>query len=330
MRILVTGANGLLGSNVVRVLLDKGHEVSILLRDKNKPVPTLGGLTLTRYYGDILDAESLEDAVAGVDYVIHAAAFIHINPARSAQVKKVNIEGTKNIIEACIRQNVKRLIYIGTANSFGSGPIENPGTEENIYKAGRFGFDYMDSKRTAQELVLKAVRERQLPAIILNPTMMIGPYDSRPTSGAMVLAIYQRKIPSCPPGGRNYIAVKDVAAAVVKSLTMGRVGECYILGNHNLSYHEAFQRIAKVIGVKAPGIRTPRALVMMFGIMNSSFSKVFRFKPHITKEIALLSCECDYYNSAKARKELDLSDTSFEVAVKDCFEWFKANNYLNR
>ncbi len=330
MRVLVTGANGLLGSNVVRLLLDKGYDVSVLLRDINKPGATLEGLTLDRHYGDIIDAGSLDKALIGVDCVIHAAAFIQINPARSVKVRKVNIEGTGNIIEACIRQKIKRLIYVGTANSFGSGPMENPGTEENNYNAGRFGFDYMDSKRRAQELVLKAVRERQLPAIILNPTMMIGPYDSKPTSGSMVLALYQRKIPACSPGGRNYIAVKDAAVAVVNALTMGREGECYILGNYNLSYYEAFQRIAKVVGVKAPRIQTPRRLVMMFGIMNSFFGKLFQFNPQITKEIALLSCESDYYNSAKARQELGLPNTSFEVAVKDCFEWFKENNYLNR
>jgi dihydroflavonol-4-reductase len=172
--------------------------------------------------------------------------------------------------------------------------------------------------------------ERQLPVIILNPTMMIGPYDSRPTSGAIVLAIYNRKIPACAPGGRNYIAVKDAAVAVVNALTMGQVGECYILGNHNLSYREAFLRIAKVVGVKAPGIETPRTLVRMFGLMNSSFGRIFRYRPPITREIALLSCESDYYNSTKAQQELDLPNTSFEVAVKDCFEWFVSNNYLNR
>lgn len=330
MNVLVTGANGLLGSNVVRLLLNRGYNVSVLLRDKNKPVPTLEGLNLTRHYGDVRDVESLTKAVAGADYVIHAAALIQINPAHSAQVRQVNIEGTKNVVEACTRQKIKRLIYIGTANSFGAGAIENPGTEENTYTAGRFGFDYMDSKRAAQEIVLNAVREKQLPAIVLNPTMMIGAYDSRPTAGAIVLAIYQRSIPACSPGGRNYIAVKDAATAVINALTMGRVGECYILGNHNLCYREAFQRIAKVVGVKAPAINTPRMLVKVFGTVSSLLGRIFHFTPRITKEMALLSCESDYYNSAKAQRELALPNTDFEVAVKECFDWFKANGYLNK
>lgn len=329
MKVLVTGATGLLGSNLVRMLLDEHYEVHVLLRDKNKKTPTLDGLRLFRCYGDILNYNSLNNAMHNIDIVVHCAAFIQINPARSEKVKTVNIEGTKNIIEACLKNDIKRLIHVGTANSFASGPKNNPGIEDTPYVAAKYGFDYMDSKRIAQELVLNAVEHNKLPAIVVNPTMMIGPYDIRPSSGAFILALCEQKIPAISPGGRNYIAVQDVARAIVNAISIGKVGECYILGNHNLTYKEAYKVISELAGVKPPRVNMPSYFVKAFGSINSFLGRVFNYKPPITKEITALSCEEDYYSSEKAKNELKLPSTPFAIAVEDCINWFKNNNYLN-
>jgi dihydroflavonol-4-reductase len=159
--------------------------------------------------------------------------------------------------------------------------------------------------------------------------MMFGPYDSRPSSGGVILALYQRKIPACSPGGRNYVGVRDAAVATVNALTMGEIGECYILAGHNLSYREAFDRISSVIGVKAPRFTIAPIGVKIFGTISSTLGRVFQFQPAITRQIASVSCRDDYYSGEKAKRALNLPITSFEDMVAECYEWFRENQMLN-
>lgn len=330
MKILVTGSDGVLGSNLVRELLSRQYEVGVLLLEGSKS-PTLDGLDILRYYGNILNPTDLDNCIAGKDVVIHAAASTSVFPARDPFVNKVNIEGTTNVAEACLRHNIKRLIYVGTANSFGFGStLASPGNEANPYFSAKYGLDYMDSKQKAQEVILDFVANKGLPAIIMNPTFMIGPYDSKPSSGAMILAIYKEKLPGYTKGGKNYIAVKDAANAMANAVTMGRIGECYILGNENLTYKEAFERMAKELGVKPPKRKLGNGIVKFYGGLNSVLAKLFRFSPSVTKELAIISCDRHYYSSEKARNELALRSTPMEEAVKECFDWFSANGYLEK
>lgn len=326
-KVIVTGADGLLGSNLVRGLIEKGYDVSVfLMRGTN--AKTLDGLAVTKYFGDILDKDGLNEAFAGKDVVIHAAASTLVYPARLEIINTVNIQGTANVIDAVLANNIKRMIHVGTANSFGKGTIEKPGDENSPYAAFKYGLDYMDSKRKAQELVLNAVKERNLPALIVNPTFMIGPYDSKPSSGAMILALYNKQVPVVTGGSKNYIAVKDASAAIVNAIQLGEIGECYILGNHNYTYKDAFEIIGKEIGVKAPSRMLPNGLVKMYGSVNSMLAKLFKFHPKVTKELALISCEDHCYSGEKARAQLQMPVTPLEVAVQESFQWFKSNGYL--
>lgn len=328
MRVLVTGPDGVLGSNLVRELLNRNHSVSVLLLEGSNS-PTLDGLNITKFYGNILNTDSLDNCFQSQDMVIHCAAATNVYPAKNDFVNKVNIEGTKNIISATLKHQIQRLVYVGTANSFGYGTTqENAGIEGNPYVSVKYGLDYMDSKRKAQEIILEAVKNENLPAVVVNPTFMIGPYDSKPSSGQMILALHQGKVPGYTSGGKNYIAVKDAAFAVANALEMGRIGECYILGNENLTYREAFDKIASTIGAKPPKRRLSNFMVKTYGSINSFFASIFRYQPSVTKELAVISCDTHYYSAEKARKELQLPQTPIEVAVKECFEWFQQNGYL--
>lgn len=330
MKVLVTGPDGVLGSNLVRELLERNYKVSVLLLEGTKS-PTLEGLPITSFYGNILKPESLENAFLNQDVVIHCAAATNVYPARNTFVNKVNIEGSKNIVEACLKHQIKRLIYVSTANSFSFGSTkQNLGVEDTPYAAIRYGLDYMDSKRYAQEYILDAVKNQGLPAVIVNPTFMIGPYDSKPSSGQMILALHKGKVPGYTSGGKNYVAVKDVALAMVNAIEKGRIGECYILGNENLTYKEAFNKLANAIGANPPKLKLADVVVKSYGAINSALAKIFKFEPAVTKELAIISCDHHYYSVEKARKELDLPQTPIEVAAKECFEWFKENGYLSK
>lgn len=330
MRVIVTGPDGVLGSNLVRELIERDYIVSVLLLEGTTS-KTLDGLDINKFYGNILDKDSLNNAFSGHDVVIHCAASTSIYPARDPFINKVNIEGTENVIQAIKDNNVKRLVYVGTANSFGNGSsLDELGDETNEYTAHKYGLDYMDSKKKAQDLLLDAVKNDGLPAIVVNPTFMIGPYDSKPSSGTMVLAIYNGKVPGYTHGGKNYIAVKDAAVAIANGITMGRIGECYILGNENMSYKDAFEKIAQSIGGKAPKLGMANTIMRAYGGINSFLAKMFRYKPAVTKELAAISCDNFYYSADKARKELHLPSTPMEVAFKECFQWYKDNGYLNK
>lgn len=329
MKIFVTGADGMLGSNLVRKLLEQKHNVVVFLQP-GKNTNTLDGLPIEKHYGDILNPVDLCKSMKGCDIAIHMAANTSIWPSRSEIVRKVNIEGTGNVVEAVLSEKAKRLIYVGTANSFGFGTKENPGNENNPYRSAIYGLDYMDSKYEAQLLVLKAIKEKQLPAVIVNPTFMLGAYDSKPGSGAMILAVYNRKVPGFSPGGRNYVYVNDVATAIVNAIDKGRIGECYILGNRNMNYKEAFTLMANTVGVKPPGIKFPAFIAKSYGGLGSTFAKIFGFMPTVSYNMAKIACDGHYYSVEKARKELGLPQTPIEDAVKEAYEWFVANGFIKK
>jgi dihydroflavonol-4-reductase len=328
MEVLVTGPDGVLGSNLVRELIRRDYNVSVLLEPGKDPI-TLKGLPIHSFYGNILDKEALDQAFIGKDVVLHCAASTSMFPARSEIVNRVNIEGTQNIIDAALKHKIKRMVYVGTANSFGNGTtLDNLGKEGDPYNSAKFGVDYMDSKYKAQNIVLKAVTEKGLPAIVVNPTFMIGPYDSRPSSGAMILAIHKEKVPGYASGGKNFVAVKDVAFAMANAIEMGRIGECYILGNANLSYKQAFDLIAKTLNVKPPSRKLSTFMVTSYGTLNSFFARIFNYYPGVTKELSIISCENHFYSVEKARQELKLPQTPIETAVTECYNWFVENGYI--
>ncbi len=329
MKVLVTGADGLLGSNLVRELLTRGDEVRAFV-EPGRQQKTLEGLTLEKVQGNLLNPEDVMNATLGCNAIIHCAASTSVWPTRSALVNRVNIEGTKNMVNAVYQNKIKRLIYIGTANSFGFGSKAIPGIENNPYKSEKYGLDYMDSKYKTQQFILNEVKENKLPAIIVNPTFMFGPYDSNPSSGAMIVALYKGKVPGYTSGGRNYICAKDAATAIANALTKGEVGECYILGNQNLSYKEVFGKIATTIGVKPPSIPIPSVFAKFYGGIGSVVGKITNKAPAISYPLSRIACDEHYYSPAKAIKELHLPQTPIEVGIKECFDWLKGNGYLNK
>jgi len=328
MKILITGADGMLGSNLLRILLDRGHQVKAFLFSGTTS-KTIDKLPIEKVYGNILNPSELIDATSDCEAFIHCAANTNIWPNRSDIVRKVNVEGTKNALAAAKAAKVKRFIFIGTANSFGFGSKESPGVESRSYQSAKYGLDYMDSKYEAQQLVINAFKEDGLPALTINPTFMLGPYDSKPGAGAMVLAIYNGKVPGFAVGGRNYIYVKDVAVAIANALTMGRPGQAYIAGNVNMDYKEAFTKIAEVVGVKPPKVTIPPVLSKTYGYISTQLARVSGKAPTVSLAMAQISCDEHYFDASKAVEELKMPQTSIDVAIRESFEWLRDHGYCN-
>jgi dihydroflavonol-4-reductase len=329
MKILLTGADGFLGTNITYELLNRGYEVRALIQP-GRPTQLLDGLNIERISADILNPGEVTEAARGCDALIHAAANTSVWPARSEIVRKVNIIGTSNVVEAALKAGITRMVYIGTANTFGFGTKEDPGYEGKPYSASRYKVDYLDSKYEAHLLIMDAIKNRYLPCVIVNPTFMFGPYDSKPSSGAMILGVFQGKVPGYTLGGRNFIKVKDAATGVVNALTKGKVGECYILGNINLTYKEIFEKIAKVTGARAPKLPMPTWIVLLFGLMNSAIARMTGKAPAVSYEMARISNDKHFFTAAKAVKHLDLPQNPVEEGIRECFDWLKDHDYLKK
>lgn len=327
MKVLVTGADGLLGSNIVRVLLEQNYEVKTFVLP-NSTSTTLNDLPIEIFKGNILEPDTIDEAIHDCDMVIHAAAITDTWPSRSKITCRVNIEGTENMVAAVRKHNIKRLVYISSASSFDAGTKENPGTETSGFTGYKYELDYIDSKRKAQEYVEAEAKNNGLPAIIVNPTFMLGPHDSKPSAGEMILGIYHGKVPGCPAGGKNFVYVKDVATAAVNALKMGRIGECYIAGHINMSYKEAFKLIANEVGVKAPSIVLPPTLMLIVGKLVEGIANLRKVKPTFSYVQARIGNDGHYFSPAKAVKELNMPQTDMKLAVKEAFEWFETNDYL--
>ena len=329
MKVLVTGADGFLGNNIIRELLNRGLEVRAFLQE-GRTVKTLDELSIEKFYGDLLNAGEVEKAADGCDYIIHTAANTSIWPLRSEIVRQVNYNGTLNIIKAALKAKVKRLVSIGSANSFGNGTISDPGNEETPSTASKFGLDYIDSKLQAQRAIIDHVKNHGLDAIIINPTFMLGPYDTKPSSGELLLALYHQKIPGYTSSGRNFIHVKDVATAACNALSMGRSGECYIMANENLTYKAFNQMVADELNVKPPRLFIPKPFILAYGLISEAIAFVTSKPPLVSYTVARLGNETNYYTAAKAVKELDLPQTPIRIAIREAFDWFKENGYLDK
>jgi len=322
MKVLMTGADGILGNNLVRLLLDRGHEVKCLI-EPGKTARYLEDLSIERLIGNILNYNDLSSAAQGCAVVIHAAAKTDTFPPQHESYWTINVQGTRNVIAAVKEQGVRRLIFVGTANSFGAGDEHTPGDETSPYTSGKYGLDYMCSKREAQEEVLKAVQEDGLDAVVVNPTFMIGPYDSKPSSGTMILAVHKGKLPGYPPGGRNFVYVGDVALAIINAIDKGRRGECYILGNENLTYKMVFEKMASALEVKAPQLKMPGQITRLYGRLLTATAAVFRFTPTVNYPMALISTEKHFYTSEKAISELGMPQTPVNEALREAIAWFR-------
>ena len=325
--ILLTGANGFLGSHIARELLNRRYAVRALVRPGSNR-KTLPELPIEIVEGDLLNLADVLRAAKGCKAVIHAAALAQVNPARNPQVWAVNKVGTENVLAAVKQTAMARMVYVGTANVFGFGPKEQPGTELSPYLGSVYGVDYMDSKVAATELVRQAAHRDEVPAIMVHPTFLLGPLDSKPTSGAMLLAVAKKQLPGYPAGGKNYVHVRDAAIATVNALTMGRLGESYILGNENLTYRDAFGLIAAVAGVSPPRFGLPPSAALFYARANQWLANIRGRVPTVNVPMAMMANDGHYFSSEKAVRELNLPQTPIRDAIQEAHDWFSTNGYL--
>jgi dihydroflavonol-4-reductase len=322
MKYLVTGATGLVGNNVVRQLLDGGDEVRVLVR-ATSDLRGLDGLPVERAIGDVRDAASVTAACQGVQRVIHAAGFVHLGWTLLDLHRQINVEGTRNVAVAAREAGI-RMVHVSGINALGLGKLDRPADEESGLP-GIVEIPYVVTKRESEQVVLDEVAQG-LDALIVNPGCMFGPWDWKPSSGRMILAV-ARFAPAYPLGAVTFCDVRDVASGTLAAAKHGRTGRRYILGGHNLTYREAWQRMRRLVGKRSPVfpmgplIRTVATPILNFHNWLSGHES------EVNSAVLKLGRQQHCFSSRRAETELGYKARPFDETLADTWDWFRQRGY---
>jgi dihydroflavonol-4-reductase len=328
-KVLVTGANGFLGSWVTRRLVEDGHETYALVR-KSSDLSELRGIHCQLKYGDVTDLHSLLEAFQGIDAVFHLAGLIAYKRSERARMERINVEGTANVLEACRATDVKKLIYLSSVVAIGAGftPHEIM-NEESDYNIADLDLGYFETKHKAEILVQEAVRQNRIDAVILNPSTVYGPGDAKKGSRKTQIKVAQGKLHYYPSGGVNVVAVQDVVDGIMSAWRKGRKGERYILSGENLLIKDLFAMIAEAAGHPAPNKEIPTALFHLLGAIGDFFNAL-GISSALSRENAWSATLYHWFDSAKAQRELDFKPRPAQMAIADSVRWMKENRLLDK
>ncbi len=326
-RALVTGATGFVGANLVRKLMERGFRVRVLIRaQSNRKV--LDGLDIEYARGDVLDRQSLVGAMRACDVVFHAAAYVSMFVPDPAEMWRVNVGGTENILSAAKEVGVPRVVITSTVSAVaGSFDQRIAAQEETPFNLGKRGFHYCITKHAAEEATRKAVAGG-LDAVIVNPSSMFGNYDIGPNIGRMIVATVKGEVPAYTSGGSNYVDVEDVCEGHALAYEKGRKGERYILAHENISHKAIFERIQGLVGGKAPTMRVPHVFAVVGGAAGELMGRLTGNEPALDLTIARMSRYFFYYSWEKAKRELGYQPRSLDTAILRAHQWLKDNQYL--
>jgi len=353
MKALVTGSTGFVGANLVEGLISAGHHVRAMHRPSSR-LDALAGLAYEPVIGDVLEPVALRSAMAGVDWVFHVAAVSdYWRQDGTARLYRVNVGGTRHVLDAAMDTGVRRVIFTSSAASLGvpegknaaaafpgsvsSGDPENGKAsvlegvvldESAIFNLPPTQWPYGHSKFLAERLVAEYVA-RGLDAVIVNPAAILGPRDLNLISGSLILAVCRRQLPAIPPGGANYVDVADVARGHIAAAERGQTGERYILSAHNLTQEEAVTIICQVAGVAPPRFRLPRFLIGPLAMGVDFFNSVWPGEPMVAGDQVRLTRYTMFYDGSKAQQRLGLGPPiPFSESVERTVQWYRDNGYL--
>lgn len=329
MRVLITGATGLLGNNILRMLLKENHSVAVMVRNNSDPRP-LDGLQVDKFYADLATEAAnggklLREALDGVDTVIHCAGVIQIGWSNLDLSMKVNRDATDAIADTCRMKKI-RMLHISTVDALAAGTVDRPGTEDEL-EPPKTPTSYVLSKRAGDQVVWEQI-SRGLDGMIIHPGLMFGPWDWKPSSGEMITAIGKQFIPFAPPGGISACDVRDVASGIISAINHGQAGESYILAGENISYLELWQRIAKCLNRRPPLGELPIWLGRTVGRLSDWAGRFRKREPQTNSGAIRMGEAYNWYSSDKAKRELGYQIGSVDIAIQDAHEWFKAYGYL--
>lgn len=323
---IVTGANGFLGNNIVRILLENnlGEVRALVLPNDN--VQALKGLDCKIYKGDVTDINSLNE-IFDINnkeiFVIHCAAIVYIKSKFNQKVYDVNVKGTKNIINKVLEKNCK-MVYVSSVHALPELPNNETISEIKDFNPDNVVGVYAKTKAETANYVLKMVKEKNLNACIVHPSGIIGPGDFGTSHlTALMIDFASGKLTACINGGYDFVDVRDVALGTINACFKGEKGECYILSNRYISVKELLDNVSEVMNKKKIKTILPMWFAKLTAPLSEMYYTLLKRPPLYTKYSLFTLTSNSNFSSEKARECLDYKTRDLKDTIKDTIKWLK-------
>ncbi len=321
---VVTGASGHLGGNLVRALIAEGRRVRALVHTDAR---ALDGLDVEIAAGDVSDPDSLDRLMDGAETVFHMAGRISIAGAEGGLVEKTNADGTGKVVEACMRNGVRKLVHCSSIHAYSSEP-DGILDETHALALDSRDMPYDRSKAMGQRAVLEA-SARGLDAVVINPTAVIGPNDFAPSRmGRIIVAIARRRLPALIDGGYDWVDARDVAAGAIAAEKKGRAGECYLLSGHWIDFRGLSELIGRMVDRPTPKAAAPLWLALPASYASLAWGRLRGKTPLFTPSAVRTLRSHHRVSREKAVRELGYAPRPFEETIRDTVEWFRREGML--
>jgi dihydroflavonol-4-reductase len=326
--VLVSGANGFVGSAVVRALLRHRYSVRALARPSSDTA-NLAGLDVEIVRGDLLDPRSLERALEGCGGLFHVAADYRLWARDPREIRRCNVRGTHNILLAAQRCGIRRIVHTSSVATLGLHHDGTPSDEDTPVRLDDMIGAYKRSKFLSEALVRRCSRAGA-DIVIVNPAAPVGPRDRKPTpTGRMILDAARGRMPAFVDTGLCVVHVDDVAEGHVLAYEHGQRGRRYVLGGENLSLQSILAIVAELTGRRAPWLKLPHAAILPVAWAAEAWARMTGITPNVTVDGVKLSWHRMYFSSRRAETELGWHARPAREALADAIQWFRANGYCS-
>ena len=319
MKYIITGATGHIGNNLVKLLLELGHDVTILIRKINDP--SIVDFDCHKLIGDLSDSSFVESSIEPDSIVIHSAGIIDITEKQVDQMMKVNVDATINLVQTCIKKKVKKFIYLSSTDAI-------PGYNVTVTEPDEFKLDglttyYGITKGIASDYVLKALKQGLLEGCIICPSAVLGTRDFKVSSqGSVVKSCLNKKLCFYTRGNYNFVDVDDVCLAIYNA-SLHSPSLVYLVTGVDVTIKEFFKTIYKGLGKKPIMIYSPYWLTIVGTWFSPLYYKLTKKKPVYTKMAIKTLNDKKTFDNTRAKKELGLKEANFQVVVNKTIDWFK-------
>jgi nucleoside-diphosphate-sugar epimerase len=322
----VTGATGFVGSHLVRALCDQGWTVHLLARPSS-PLDEIRDLPFEKHLGDVTDAESVMKAVPrGVDGVFHVAASTNFWSRRNDEQTRINVDGTRHVLEAAIDAGARRFIHTSSFVSWGF--TDSTIDEESSRTSSSDWINYVRTKHLSEQLVLQAAREKRVDAVVLNPANVLGPGDRHNWSRLFRL-IHERSLPGAPPGGGNFCDVREVARAHVRAWHDGDCGRRYLLGGEFARIIDVIAIAGELLDRPVPRRPMPAWVLKTSARLLTALAELRGREPDLTPESAEMTSHDIVCDSGLAERELGYRSVPLRDMIRDTIDWMKEKDLLS-
>jgi dihydroflavonol-4-reductase len=310
---------------MVRALLERGYRVRALARQDRRP---LEGLDLEMVDGDVGDPASLERAFSGADRVFHLAARISIAPGDEEEVHRVNVLGVRNVVAACLKTGVKRLLHMSSIHAMAAEPLDQPIDEQRPLASGDHLLPYDKSKAAGEREIIAGI-ERGLDAVRVNPTAILGPYDYRPSRmGEVLLDLYYGRLPALVDGGFDWVDVRDIVDGAIAAAEKGKRGDKFLLSGERRTIRELAALAQEITSKSPPWFTSPMWLARAAAPFATAYAKAVGRRPLFTSASLHALRNHQYVSHEKATRELGYHPRPLRETLQAAYDWFGQNGYL--